>query len=70
MLQGGGLAGTFGWLVGTGAGAGMSLILVLCGIGVALVAVTGYAVRVVRDAEDLLPDYDAIPEEAAVPAVT
>jgi DHA3 family macrolide efflux protein-like MFS transporter len=70
MQQGGGLAGTFGWLVGTGAGAGMSLILVLCGVGVALVAVVGYAVRVVRNAEDILPDYDAIPDEAAVPAAT
>jgi hypothetical protein len=70
MLQGGGLAGTFGWLVGTGEGAGMSLILVLCGIGVALVAVAGYASRVVRNAEDILPDYDAIPEEVAAAAAT
>jgi biopolymer transport protein ExbB/TolQ len=48
----------------------MALILVLCGLGVALVAIVGYSVRVVRDAEDILPDYDAIPEEAAVPAAT
>jgi len=70
MQQGGGLAGTFGWMVGTGDGAGMALILVLCGIGIALVAIVGYIVRVVRNAEDILPDYDAIPEEAAVPAAT
>jgi DHA3 family macrolide efflux protein-like MFS transporter len=70
MQEGGGLADTFGWLVGTGDGAGMALILVLCGLGVALVAIVGYSVRVVRDAEDILPDYDAIPEEAAVPAAT
>ena len=70
MQEGGSLAGTFGWLVGTGAGAGMSLILVLCGLAVALVAIVGYAMRVVRNAEDILPDFDAIPEEAAAPAAT
>ena len=70
MQEGGSMADTFGWLVGTGDGAGMSLILVLCGLAVALVAIVGYAVRVVRNAEDILPDYDAIPEEAAVPAAT
>jgi DHA3 family macrolide efflux protein-like MFS transporter len=70
MQQGGRLAGTFGWLVGTGDGAGMALILVLCGLAIVLVAVVGYSVRVVRDAEDILPDYDAIPQEAAVPAAT
>jgi MFS family permease len=68
MQEGGGLADTFGWLVGSGAGAGMSLILVFCGIGVALVAIAGFATRVVRNAEDILPDFDAIPEETAVPA--
>ena len=68
MQEGGGMADTFGWLVGTGHGAGMSLILVLCGIGVALVAIAGFATRVVRNAEDILPDFDAIPEEAAIPA--
>ena len=65
MQQGGGLAATFGWLVGTGEGTGMSLILVLSGIGVALVAIAGYLVRVVRNAEDILPDFDATPEDAA-----
>jgi hypothetical protein len=68
MQEGGKLADTFGWLVGTGHGAGMSLILVICGIGVALVAVSGYATRIVRNAEDILPDFDAIPEEKAAPA--
>jgi len=70
MQPGGGLAGTFGRLVGTGNGAGMSLILVLCGIGIALVAIVGYMTRVVRNAEDILPDFDAVPEEAAIPAAT
>jgi MFS family permease len=60
MQEGGPLAGTFGWLVGTGNGAGMALILVFCGLAAALVAVTGYATRAVRDAEVILPDYDAV----------
>ena len=68
MQQGGGLADTFGWLVGTGKGTGMSLILVICGIGMALVAIVGFATRAVRNAEDILPDFDATPEEAAIPA--
>ena len=70
MQQGGSLAGTFGHLVGTGDGAGMALILVLCGAGIVLVSLIGFAVRVVRNAEDILPDYDAIPQEAAAPAAT
>ena len=70
MQPGGGLAGTFGSLVGTGAGTGMSLILFVCGIGIALVAIVGYMTRVVRNAEDILPDFDAIPREAAIPTTT
>jgi DHA3 family macrolide efflux protein-like MFS transporter len=60
MQEGGRLAGTFGWLVGTGNGAGMALILVFCGLAAALVAVVGYSTRAVRDAEVILPDYDAV----------
>jgi DHA3 family macrolide efflux protein-like MFS transporter len=70
MQQSGSLAGAFGWLVGTGDGAGMALILVFCGLAIVLVTVVGYAVRAVRNAEDILPDYDAIPQEAAAPAAT
>jgi hypothetical protein len=58
MMPGGALAGMFGGLVGTGAGAGMALMLVLCGVLGALVSVGAYAVRTVRDVEDLVPDYD------------
>jgi DHA3 family macrolide efflux protein-like MFS transporter len=70
VQQSGSLAGAFGWLVGTGDGAGMALILVFCGLAIVLVTVIGYAVRAVRNAEDILPDYDAIPQEAAAPAAT
>ncbi|MCA9973558.1 MAG: MFS transporter [Anaerolineales bacterium] len=59
----GALAGSFGWLVGTGPGAGMSLMLVITGLLGVGVAVAGFLVPVVRNAEDLLPDYDAVPPE-------
>lgn len=48
----------FGGLVGTGPGAGMGLILLITGVLGALVGVAGYFVRVVRDADDLLPDHN------------
>lgn len=54
------MAETFGWLVGSGSGAGMGLLMAFCGVGAALVGVGGYFVRPVRDAEDLLPDYDQL----------
>jgi len=59
MKEGGNLADMFGWLVGTGPGAGMALILVITGVLGFAVALGGYAFRVVRNAETLLPDYDA-----------
>jgi hypothetical protein len=55
----GSLAGTFGWLVGTGPGAGMALMFFITGILGVLVGLGGYAFRAVRDAEDILPDHDA-----------
>ena len=70
MQEGGRLAGTFGWLVGTGDGAGMALILVVCGLLTALVGFGGYATRIVRDVEDILPDFDELPKEATAGAAT
>ncbi len=72
MMPGGSLADTFGGLVGTGPGAGMALMFVISGILGAVVGLSGYAVRVVRNAEDLLPDHDAAeslpePEPAEAP---
>ncbi|RPI52078.1 MAG: MFS transporter [Chloroflexi bacterium] len=60
MQPGGSLAGTFGWLVGTGDGAGMGLILLLSGLAAALSGLAGYGVRAVRDVEAILPDHDAL----------
>jgi len=51
------LSASFGQLVGYGAGAGMALIMVFCGLAMAGVGVGGYGVRVVRDAESILPDH-------------
>lgn len=60
MLPGGSLANTFGPLVGTGPGAGMGLMFVLTGLLGALVGLSGYLFPAVRNAEDLLPDHDAV----------
>jgi MFS family permease len=66
MQSDGVAASTFGWLVGVGPGAGMGLMMVLSGILGAAVGVIGYLVPAVRDVEDIMPDFDAIP--APVPA--
>lgn len=63
MAPGGGLAGLFGGLLGTGPGAGMSLLFVLAGILGGLVGLSGYLAPAVRNVETVLPDHD---EEAAV----
>ena len=54
------LSANFGWLVGYGAGAGMALIIFFCGLAMAGVGIGGYGVRVVRDAESILPDHEVI----------
>ena len=60
MRQGGTLTGVFGWLVGIGPGAGMALIVIFSGLGGALVGLAGYLFPAVRNAEDILPDHDAV----------
>lgn len=62
----GNLAGTFGWLVGTGPGAGMGLMFVISGLLSALIGLSGYAFRAVRDVENILPDHDALMPATAV----
>lgn len=58
MMPSGGLADLFGWLVGTGPGAGMGLMFVLMGVLGALAGVGGYAFKVIRNAEEILPDHE------------
>jgi hypothetical protein len=53
------IRGIFGGLVGTGSGAGMALMFVITGVLGTLVGLGGYAFPVIRNAEDILPDYDA-----------
>ena len=59
MMVNGSLAPLFGGLVGVGKGAGMALMLFITGILGILVGIGGYAVKTVRNAEDILPDYEA-----------
>ncbi len=62
MQTGGALESTFSGLVGTGDGAGMSLIFVVTGLLGMAVSLAGYLVPVIRNIEDILPDYDEEPE--------
>ena len=55
----------FGGWVGTGPGAGMALLIVFCGIGGALTGLSGYFIPVIRNAETILPDHDALPPAEA-----
>ncbi len=64
MMPGGALAPLFGWLVGVGPGAGISLLFIVTGLIGALVGLSGYAFVSVRDAEDILPDHDALRPQA------
>ncbi len=64
----GSLAATFGPLVGVGPGAGMSLMFIIAGFLTLIVGVVGYLTPVIRNAEDILPDHDARPVDAAAPA--
>jgi hypothetical protein len=55
---GGTLAGAFSGWVGAGPGAGMALMLVITGLLGTIIGLGAYTIPIVRDAEDLLPDYD------------
>jgi hypothetical protein len=57
MTRGGPLADTFGWLVGTGPGSGFGLLILICGIGGAMIGLSGYLVREIRDLDKQMPDY-------------
>jgi MFS family permease len=58
MVEGGFLANTFGWLVGTGPGSGFGLMILFCGIGGALVGFVGYLTPAIRNVNKTMPDYD------------
>ena len=55
-----GLTDSLGWLVGVGPGAGMALLFVICGLLAMAVGAGGYLFPAIRNAEDILPDHDAL----------
>jgi hypothetical protein len=61
MRAGGSLAGTFGWLVGTGPGAGMGLMFVFTCIAGTLICLAGYLYAPLRNVEADLPDAPHLP---------
>lgn len=59
------LSSLFDWLVPPGPGAGMGLLIFFCCIGGILAGLAGYLIHPIRQAEELLPDHDVLPAEAA-----
>ena len=59
MMPGGNWAPMFEMLVGAGPGAGMSLMFVIAGALGILVGLGGFTSSVVRNVEDILPDYQS-----------
>ena len=55
------LATSLGWAIGTGPGRGMALLFIIGGGLAALIGISGYAFRVLREADTLLPDHDTLP---------
>ncbi|MBP5972957.1 MFS transporter [Brasilonema sp. CT11] len=62
MKPDGTLAPMFGWIFGTGGGAGIALLYVISSLSMLILGLSGYAFRVLRDVEIILPDYDASAE--------
>jgi MFS family permease len=58
MKPDGTLAPIFGWIFGTGGGAGIALLYVISSLCMLAIGLGGYAFRVLRDVEIILPDYD------------
>jgi hypothetical protein len=58
MQEGGSLAHTFDWLVGTGPGAGIALIIVFAGFFSMLTGLIGYMCPTIRHIENILPDHE------------
>jgi MFS transporter, DHA3 family, macrolide efflux protein len=56
------LSKIFGPLFGTGPGAGMGLLISICGAGAVLTAIIGYALPVIRNVEDSVPDHAVLGE--------
>ncbi len=59
------LASSIGWMIGTGPGRGMALLFIIGGGLAALVGISGMTIRILRDADTLLPDHDTLPPAIA-----
>ena len=59
MREGGALVPLFGRLVGVGPGAGIGLMFFIFGLAATAVGLSGYLFPAIRNAETLIPDYDA-----------
>jgi hypothetical protein len=59
MKPDGTLAPLLGWIFGTGGGAGIALLYVISSLSMLVIGLGGYAFRVLRDVEIILPDHDA-----------
>jgi hypothetical protein len=59
------LATSLGWLIGIGPGRGMALLFIIGGGLAALVGISGYAFRILRLADTLLPDHDSLPSASS-----
>jgi len=55
-----GMASIFGPIFGTTSGAGMGLLMFFSGLIAASVGIIGYFIPSIRNAEDILPDHDAL----------
>ena len=62
MSAGGNLAPLFGGIIGTGPGAGISLMFIITGFLAAMAGLAGYFFPAIRNAEDILPDHEAVIE--------
>jgi DHA3 family macrolide efflux protein-like MFS transporter len=59
MKPDGTLAPMLGWIFGTASGAGIALLYVISSLCMLVIGLSGYAFRVLRDVEIILPDHDA-----------
>jgi uncharacterized protein (DUF486 family) len=60
MIEGGRLVTTFSWLVDSGTGAGIGLIFIFTGNFKSIAGIAGYFFPFIRNAEDILPDHEAV----------
>ncbi len=59
IVWAGQMVSILGGIVGTGSGAGMAVIYLMIGLPGLMVVVVGYSVYHIREAENLLTDFDS-----------